>query len=108
MEAAKIRNPTRFAYAKTAAHRISELGQNAKHSNRANVFRFGSLLLHRKRLALSTPCRSPGASQVHACHAEWTTGGRCRRAAVPRARLYQVNSSATPHMIKMPITPTAA
>ena len=26
--------------------------------------RCGSLLLHRKRLALSTPCRSPGASQM--------------------------------------------
>jgi hypothetical protein len=28
------------------------------------VMRCGSLLLHRKRLALSTPCRSPGASQM--------------------------------------------
>src|SRR5215469_15249829 len=26
--------------------------------------RCGSLILHRKRLALSTPCRSPGASQI--------------------------------------------
>jgi hypothetical protein len=35
--------------------------------------RCGSLLLHRKRLALSTPCRSPGASQMSSALAQQRT-----------------------------------
>src|SRR5215469_1887297 len=41
---------------------LSTLRRNPRGQLRMTRGRCGSLLLHRKRLALSTPCRSPGAS----------------------------------------------
>src|ERR1700675_3429746 len=43
---------------------LSTLRRNPRGQLRMTRGRCGSLLLHRKRLALSTPCRSPGASQM--------------------------------------------
>jgi hypothetical protein len=43
---------------------LSTLRRNPRGPLRMTRGRCGSLLLHRKRLALSTPCRSPGASQM--------------------------------------------
>src|ERR1700692_528422 len=43
---------------------LSTLRRNPRGQLRMTRGRCGSLLLHRKRLALSTPCRSPGASQI--------------------------------------------
>src|SRR5471032_1073545 len=44
---------------------LSTLRRNPRGLLRMTRGRCGSLLLHRKRLALSTPCRSPGASQMN-------------------------------------------
>src|ERR1700687_2358203 len=44
---------------------LSTLRRNPRGQLRMTRGRCGSLLLHRKRLALSTPCRSPGASQMY-------------------------------------------
>src|SRR6516225_2862722 len=41
---------------------LSTLRRNPRGQLRMTRGRCGSLVLHRKRLALSTPCRSPGAS----------------------------------------------
>src|SRR5215467_6134721 len=41
---------------------LSTLRRNPRGQLRMTRGRRGSLLLHRERLALSTPCRSPGAS----------------------------------------------
>src|SRR5215470_428295 len=41
---------------------LSTLRRNPRGQLRMTRGRCGSLLLHRERLALSTPCRSPGAS----------------------------------------------
>jgi len=43
---------------------LSTLRRNPRGQLRMTRGRCGSLVLHRKRLALSTPCRSPGASQM--------------------------------------------
>src|SRR5499433_834098 len=43
---------------------LSTLRRNPRGQLRMTRGRCGSLILHRKRLALSTPCRSPGASQI--------------------------------------------
>src|SRR5215475_11334589 len=43
---------------------LSTLRRNPRGQLRMTRRRCGSLLLHRKRLALSTPSRSPGASQI--------------------------------------------
>src|SRR6516165_717204 len=43
---------------------LSTLRRNPRGQLRMTRGRCGSLLLHRERLALSTPCRSPGASQM--------------------------------------------
>src|ERR1700690_353660 len=43
---------------------LSTLRRNPRGQLRMTRGRCGSLLLHRKRLALSTPCRSPGASHM--------------------------------------------
>ena len=43
---------------------LSTLRRDPRGPLRMTRGRCGSLLLHRKRLALSTPCRSPGASQM--------------------------------------------
>src|SRR5690348_1773433 len=43
---------------------LSTLRRNPRGQLRMTRGRCGSLLLHRERLALSTPCRSPGASQI--------------------------------------------
>src|SRR3984893_8088162 len=43
---------------------LSTRRRNPRGQLRMTRGRCGSLLLHRKRLALSTPCRSPGASQM--------------------------------------------
>src|SRR5215472_13437202 len=43
---------------------LSTLRRNPREQLRMTRGRCGSLLLHRERLALSTPCRSPGASQI--------------------------------------------
>src|SRR5260370_11119408 len=43
---------------------LSTLRRIPRGQLRMTRVRCGSLLLHRKRLALSTPCRSPGASQM--------------------------------------------
>src|SRR5262249_57869188 len=43
---------------------LSTLRRNPRGQLRMTRGRCGSLLLHRKRLALSTPCRSPGASHI--------------------------------------------
>src|SRR5215472_17572474 len=43
---------------------LSTLRRNPRGHLRMTRGRCGSLLLHRERLALSTPCRSPGASQI--------------------------------------------
>src|ERR1700694_3256279 len=48
---------------------LSTLRRNPRGQLRMTRGRCGSLLLHRKRLALSTPCRSPGASQIYAGNA---------------------------------------
>ena len=45
-------------------HPLSTLRRNPRGLLRMTRGRCGSLLLHRKRLALSTPCRSPGASKM--------------------------------------------
>src|SRR6516225_6729744 len=43
---------------------LSTLRRNPRGQLRMTRGRCGSLLLHRERLALSTPCRSPGASHI--------------------------------------------
>src|SRR5215831_6516440 len=43
---------------------LSTLRRDPRGQLRMTRGRCGSLILHRKRLALSTPCRSPGASQI--------------------------------------------
>src|SRR5215813_7284314 len=43
---------------------LSTLRRSPRGQLRMTRGRCGSLLLHRERLALSTPCRSPGASQI--------------------------------------------
>src|SRR5215467_4667483 len=43
---------------------LSTLRRNPRGQLRMTRGRCGSLILHRKRLALSTPCRSPGASPL--------------------------------------------
>src|SRR5499433_4076547 len=43
---------------------LSTLRRSPRGQLRMTRDRCGSLLLHRERLALSTPCRSPGASQI--------------------------------------------
>src|SRR5215467_12559888 len=42
---------------------LSTLRRDPRGQLRMTQGRCGSLVLHRRRLALSTPCRSPGASQ---------------------------------------------
>src|SRR5882762_10091829 len=55
--------------------------------------RCGSLLLHRKGLAPSTPCRSPGASQMSSALSPRTDVGlaaqNCRRSIVMERRSLQ-------------------
>src|SRR5215831_1322245 len=43
---------------------LSTLRRDPRGQLRKTRGRCGSLILHRKRLALSTPCRSPSASQI--------------------------------------------
>ena len=54
---------------------LSTLRRNPRGQLRMTRGRCGSLLLHRKRLALSTPCRSPGASQMSSALAPRTDIG---------------------------------
>src|SRR6202162_5347841 len=58
---------------------LSTLRRNPRGQLRMTRGRCGSLLLHRKRLALSTPCRSPGASHMFSALPPTTDIGRPRR-----------------------------
>src|ERR1700745_3832844 len=58
---------------------LSTLRRNPRGQLRMTRGRCGSLLLHRKRLALSTPCRSPGASHMFSALTPTTDIERPRR-----------------------------
>ena len=67
--------------------RLSTLRRNPRGQLRMARGRCGSLLLHRKRLALSAPCRSPGASHRYSARLRpQTCGGFIRNDGfVPRS-----------------------
>ena len=65
---------------------LSTLRRNPRLQLRMTRGRCGLLLLHRKRLALSTPCRSPGASQMFSALASKIVPPRLPIMEGPRCR----------------------
>src|SRR5262249_44369753 len=74
---------------------LSTLPRNPRGQLRMTRGRCGSLPLHRERLALSTPCRSPGASQIESVipHYPDIDGANGYFAEGPRAAILAVSKS---------------
>src|SRR6266446_4960236 len=68
---------------------LSTLRRNPRGQLRMTRGRYGSLLPHRKRLALSTPCRSPGASQMFSALPPRTEVGLARPKTLRRSNVME-------------------